>query len=212
MLSLLKVSFFHPLINISVLLAIAIVSFVFFFFSSRRRHTRSDRDWSSDVCSSDLSSANSGTCFNTSGLQAIGHLFHANWIGSQSPKGLISAQQTTAALIVNLMKGAGSRSIRQSWEVIGAAKRSKPQRILHWISCICRSCPAACRVSNADILCAQRSRPSWPANEMMIPRTCFVAVVTIVRSESLVGLPCGPAASQNIGNPSRFKSYLPIPL
>src|SRR5206468_13003748 len=29
-------------------------SMVFFFFSSRRRHTRSDRDWSSDVCSSDL--------------------------------------------------------------------------------------------------------------------------------------------------------------
>src|SRR6267378_5167468 len=27
---------------------------VFFFFSSRRRHTRSLRDWSSDVCSSDL--------------------------------------------------------------------------------------------------------------------------------------------------------------
>src|SRR6266704_6507665 len=25
-----------------------------FFFSSRRRHTRSKRDWSSDVCSSDL--------------------------------------------------------------------------------------------------------------------------------------------------------------
>src|SRR5690349_22395518 len=28
--------------------------FYFFFFSSRRRHTRSLRDWSSDVCSSDL--------------------------------------------------------------------------------------------------------------------------------------------------------------
>src|SRR5690606_39788796 len=27
-----------------------------FFFSSRRRHTRFSRDWSSDVCSSDLSS------------------------------------------------------------------------------------------------------------------------------------------------------------
>src|SRR5437868_6145276 len=27
-----------------------------FFFSSRRRHTRSKRDWSSDVCSSDLTS------------------------------------------------------------------------------------------------------------------------------------------------------------
>src|SRR5204862_5386614 len=32
-------------------------SFFFFFFSSRRRHTRSLRDWSSDVCSSDLVSA-----------------------------------------------------------------------------------------------------------------------------------------------------------
>src|SRR5207249_3669908 len=28
--------------------------FILFFFSSRRRHTRSKRDWSSDVCSSDL--------------------------------------------------------------------------------------------------------------------------------------------------------------
>src|SRR5207302_6872453 len=31
-----------------------------FFFSSRRRHTRFSRDWSSDVCSSDLSSATEG--------------------------------------------------------------------------------------------------------------------------------------------------------
>src|SRR6266403_3486055 len=30
---------------------------LFFFFSSRRRHTRSLRDWSSDVCSSDLEHA-----------------------------------------------------------------------------------------------------------------------------------------------------------
>src|SRR2546426_4759799 len=29
--------------------------FLFFFFSSRRRHTRLQGDWSSDVCSSDLS-------------------------------------------------------------------------------------------------------------------------------------------------------------
>src|SRR5690606_40929668 len=31
-----------------------------FFFSSRRRHTRFSRDWSSDVCSSDL--ADNSTC------------------------------------------------------------------------------------------------------------------------------------------------------
>src|SRR5690606_40047825 len=32
----------------------SLLSFLFFFFSSRRRHTRFSRDWSSDVCSSDL--------------------------------------------------------------------------------------------------------------------------------------------------------------
>src|SRR4030043_1668113 len=31
-----------------------VMLFFFFFFSSRRRHTRCSRDWSSDVCSSDL--------------------------------------------------------------------------------------------------------------------------------------------------------------
>src|SRR5690606_41936246 len=35
-------------------LLIAILLLLFFFFSSRRRHTRFSRDWSSDVCSSDL--------------------------------------------------------------------------------------------------------------------------------------------------------------
>src|SRR5699024_11855325 len=37
----------------------AFFSFLF-FFSSRRRHTRSKRDWSSDVCSSDLAPAAAG--------------------------------------------------------------------------------------------------------------------------------------------------------
>src|SRR3712207_9076362 len=35
-------------------MCIFLSSFYFFFFSSRRRHTRYWRDWSSDVCSSDL--------------------------------------------------------------------------------------------------------------------------------------------------------------
>src|SRR5690348_18146391 len=33
---------------------------VFFFFSSRRRHTRWTGDWSSDVCSSDLAGDSDG--------------------------------------------------------------------------------------------------------------------------------------------------------
>src|SRR2546422_3909865 len=31
-----------------------VMVYCIFFFSSRRRHTRCSRDWSSDVCSSDL--------------------------------------------------------------------------------------------------------------------------------------------------------------
>src|SRR5207253_6559038 len=38
---------------ISIWCCSLVLSF-FFFFSSRRRHTRWPRDWSSDVCSSDL--------------------------------------------------------------------------------------------------------------------------------------------------------------
>src|SRR2546430_7641363 len=37
-----------------------VVCDIFFFFSSRRRHTRFDCDWSSDVCSSDLLAAKGG--------------------------------------------------------------------------------------------------------------------------------------------------------
>src|SRR5438445_9010680 len=36
------------------LCCVFVLYFLFFFFSSRRRHTRYWRDWSSDVCSSDL--------------------------------------------------------------------------------------------------------------------------------------------------------------
>src|SRR5256885_5818903 len=47
------VTFFYCLF---ALVLVAQLSF-FFFFSSRRRHTRLQGDWSSDVCSSDLSGA-----------------------------------------------------------------------------------------------------------------------------------------------------------
>src|SRR5206468_7153755 len=43
------------------------------FFSSRRRHTRSDRDWSSDVCSSDLRSGWQNS-IDTPGVRQLGFL------------------------------------------------------------------------------------------------------------------------------------------
>src|SRR3712207_9090271 len=51
---------------------------LFFFFSSRRRHTRYWRDWSSDVCSSDLiyehclKALNRGLKFGTHNLPLMG--------------------------------------------------------------------------------------------------------------------------------------------
>src|SRR5690625_5521135 len=45
-----------------------------FFFSSRRRHTRWPRDWSSDVCSSDLNRL--GRTLGKTALGRIGRAFH----------------------------------------------------------------------------------------------------------------------------------------
>src|SRR6266542_4897588 len=46
----------------------------FFFFSSRRRHTRCYRDWSSDVCSSDLWLAHSDDGFEAESFAALSRL------------------------------------------------------------------------------------------------------------------------------------------
>src|SRR5689334_24767570 len=58
--------------------------FFFFFFSSRRRHTRWNCDWSSDVCSSDLSGQpeHDGVCeiqvrVNYSKVDQMGVAYHA---------------------------------------------------------------------------------------------------------------------------------------
>ena len=44
----------------------------FFFFSSRRRHTRLVRDWSSDVCSSDLAFLEKQTVEMTALMKQLG--------------------------------------------------------------------------------------------------------------------------------------------
>src|SRR5437867_1555259 len=58
---------------------------LFFFFSSRRRHTRSYGDWSSDVCSSDLAPRLERRCFQSQALAKIlfperscAHVFRTN--------------------------------------------------------------------------------------------------------------------------------------
>src|SRR6266576_7005568 len=51
---------------------------MFFFFSSRRRHTRSLRDWSSDVCSSDLLPIPGGTVTHPLATAPV----HVGWSAS----------------------------------------------------------------------------------------------------------------------------------
>src|SRR5438045_8003362 len=46
---------------------ISFLYILFFFFSSRRRHTRCLSDWSSDVCSSDLSPQDAAAAFRSAG-------------------------------------------------------------------------------------------------------------------------------------------------
>src|SRR5439155_11346764 len=47
---------------------------IIFFFSSRRRHTRWPRDWSSDVCSSDLSNSHRRVSVSASAILSGGSL------------------------------------------------------------------------------------------------------------------------------------------
>src|SRR6266536_3621957 len=62
-----------------------------FFFSSRRRHTRSTRDWSSDVCSSDLGLAMYGGL--VAGLLVAGQIkpLRDVFVGSRMSSGLLLA-------------------------------------------------------------------------------------------------------------------------
>src|SRR5256885_2891332 len=50
----------------------------FFFFSSRRRHTRLQGDWSSDVCSSDLGASAGSMAVSSDGSYVLAGLW-ADW-------------------------------------------------------------------------------------------------------------------------------------
>src|SRR5690606_38041436 len=60
--------------------------FIMSFFSSRRRHTRFSRDWSSDVCSSDLENINNSLGIITVDVEywTVGYLAHISTIGARA--------------------------------------------------------------------------------------------------------------------------------
>src|SRR5438067_13185700 len=87
-----------------------------FFFSSRRRHTRSKRDWSSDVCSSDLARAEqAGKIAHRAVLQV------APGAGEeQQPRGVALRQRRLGEI--------GRASCRERVEISGVAVALKKKR------------------------------------------------------------------------------------
>src|SRR2546429_4170434 len=111
----------------------------FFFFSSRRRHTRCSRDWSSDVCSSDLRSPTNvrdaqGPCFARTlvGLLPFGFACRHNVPGvpvCPSPKGLKEPGSVGDSIIAEIVARACQFCRERLWA--GCPLVSKSQRAPH---------------------------------------------------------------------------------
>src|SRR5206468_9303237 len=96
--------------------------FFLFFFSSRRRHTRSDRDWSSDVCSSDLGSVPL--------FIACVAIWGSTWIaityqlGSVAPEASVSYRFLLAAVLLFAYCKARALPLRSEERRVGKGARS----------------------------------------------------------------------------------------
>src|SRR5690606_40584136 len=91
--------------------ALLLLFFLFcFFFSSRRRHTRFSRDWSSDVCSSDL--LFDAGCYFTplNGLEVVQLLFELGQTVRGEQNLFVSHQTLTLLYYERLLCSASQRS------------------------------------------------------------------------------------------------------
>src|SRR3712207_9499803 len=65
-----------------------------FFFSSRRRHTRYWRDWSSDVCSSDLAGVVYNSVMSGNACAANNNIQYAAHVGSEASADITTEKPT----------------------------------------------------------------------------------------------------------------------
>src|SRR5699024_11271770 len=93
---------------------------VLFFFSSRRRHTRSKRDWSSDVCFSDLAPPTNASA---------GYLVISRQVRSITADALAIAAGQVVALIYPLVslpllaRALGAAALRSEERRVGKAQQ-----------------------------------------------------------------------------------------
>src|SRR5207245_8505917 len=98
-----------------------------FFFSSRRRHTRCYRDWSSDVCSSDLSRCSPGRSAIT------GSAFRSAWLDADRVDQLIDANMDRESESESREQLAGGCTVKES--EIGRASCRERGEIGGWGGC-----------------------------------------------------------------------------
>src|SRR5207253_3800664 len=83
----------------------------FFFFSSRRRHTRWPRDWSSDVCSSDLVTGEAGDARAPAEILLIERLHHPDHLaGSLNARRRFRERLAAESRLLRVTEGAVVRS------------------------------------------------------------------------------------------------------
>src|SRR2546422_1661582 len=99
--------------------------YFFFFFSSRRRHTRCSRDWSSDVCSSDLFLEEwlRGAVLRRDGRPAI-YLYAVEY---RLPSGAVRTMRGFLSLVK--LEEFGTGRIFPHENTRAAAKRSEERRV-----------------------------------------------------------------------------------
>src|SRR5260370_10979595 len=103
-------------------------SAVFFFFSSRRRHTRFKCDWSSDVCSSDLELEDADGLIAEGGHRAKQGGFLVQGLAGPAQEGSRDDQRCAIRMLEDIGGGIGRGSCRGREEMSGGAVSFKKKK------------------------------------------------------------------------------------